>query len=132
MSQPLLESFMLDESQRGELQQLLEHRERDIKTAIGGLRSDLSEQAGNANAGVRDSIDIGDARMMSELDATQLARYERELIEVRAARDRMRDGSYGVCEECAKPIAFGRLKAVPTARLCLIHEEEAEKAARGA
>jgi len=29
------------------------------------------------------------------------------------------DGTYGICQECEKPIAKARLEAVPTAKLCV-------------
>jgi RNA polymerase-binding transcription factor DksA len=45
------------------------------------------------------------------------------LLETRAdverALQKIEQGSYGVCERCAKPIAEARLEANPTARLCI-------------
>jgi len=42
-----------------------------------------------------------------------------ELVAIEAALDRVADGSYGRCLECAEPIADKRLAAVPTATLCI-------------
>ncbi len=36
---------------------------------------------------------------------------DRELIEVRAAIQRVKDGSYGVCVDCEDQISAGRLRA---------------------
>lgn len=33
--------------------------------------------------------------------------------------ERLREGTYGVCENCGRPIAFERLKARPVARTCI-------------
>jgi RNA polymerase-binding transcription factor DksA len=38
--------------------------------------------------------------------------------------------SYGVCEKTGKLIGKARLKAMPTARLCIEAQEEEEQAAR--
>ncbi len=41
------------------------------------------------------------------------------LREVRAALDRIEDGSYGECEICGEEIPLGRLQALPEATRCL-------------
>ncbi|GAB3493520.1 TraR/DksA family transcriptional regulator [Flexivirga lutea] len=43
----------------------------------------------------------------------------RQLHDIDAAIARVRDGSYGRCEECGKPIDAGRLEARPTATRCI-------------
>ena len=51
-----------------------------------------------------------------------LAQEERivdELAEVEAALNKFRTGTYGLCEKCGCPITIARLRAVPTARLCM-------------
>jgi RNA polymerase-binding transcription factor DksA len=39
--------------------------------------------------------------------------------EADAALTRIRDGGYGICTACARPIARGRLEARPLAELCI-------------
>jgi DnaK suppressor protein len=43
----------------------------------------------------------------------------RQLREVAAARERLRDGRYGTCEVCGRAIGTDRLRARPTARTCI-------------
>jgi RNA polymerase-binding transcription factor DksA len=43
------------------------------------------------------------------------------LEQVRRARQRVADGSYGVCEVCGEPIPEGRLEARPWAVRCVKH-----------
>jgi DnaK suppressor protein len=43
------------------------------------------------------------------------------LEEVDAALRRVAEGTYGMCEVCARPISPGRLEARPTARTCVEH-----------
>ena len=73
------------------------------------------------------------AEVLAELgeDGTDAQGVERELVGLHAARgrdvveaidqalSRLADGSYGVCECCAKPIPFERLEAIPRAPFCL-------------
>ncbi|MFH1198625.1 MAG: TraR/DksA family transcriptional regulator [Candidatus Omnitrophota bacterium] len=57
-----------------------------------------------------------------------LASNEREaLYEAGDALKRIEDGTFGVCETCKGLIAKNRLKAVPSARLCLKCQEKKEK-----
>ena len=44
---------------------------------------------------------------------------ETRLRDVKDALQKIKEGKYGVCEGCKKPISKERLKAVPEARLCL-------------
>ena len=43
----------------------------------------------------------------------------KELELINAAIERMRQGSYGTCEECGQPIGAARLEALPCAALCI-------------
>lgn len=56
-----------------------------------------------------------------EVDDIQMALgrlAERTVGEIRAALERMDQGTYGVCESCVVPIAPDRLEAIPYARFC--------------
>jgi DnaK suppressor protein len=50
--------------------------------------------------------------------AAHRASVERILEEVRTARRRLEEGSYGYCVSCADPIAVGRLELRPWATRC--------------
>lgn len=50
-----------------------------------------------------------------------------ELKEIDAALERIRQGTYGICEECEEEIALPRLRAIPTARLCINCKRKAEE-----
>jgi len=117
----------LTSAQQEELAGALDAREAELQSAITRLRESIASPAAGSGPEVRDSVEDGDARMMSTLDLTQLGRHEQELREVQAARVRMRQGSYGLCSTCEEPIAFARLRARPDARLCLVHEAQWEK-----
>ena len=49
------------------------------------------------------------------------------LDEVRRARARVADGTYGVCESCGNPIGKLRLQAAPRATLCVTCKTKQER-----
>ena len=51
---------------------------------------------------------------------------ERMLAEVEDALARIDDGTYGVCRRCGTAIDSARLRALPTASLCLSCQEDVE------
>ncbi len=60
-----------------------------------------------------------------------LASNEQQLLNVvDAALRRILEGTYGICEECEKPIAVKRLNAMPYGRLCIKCQEIEEKKKR--
>ena len=57
-----------------------------------------------------------------------LASNERIVIyELDDALKKIEDGTFGICEDCKSLIAKNRLKAVPSARLCVKCQEKREK-----
>jgi RNA polymerase-binding protein DksA len=61
------------------------------------------------------------AASLAELASTRVAAVE-------SALQRLREGRYGVCEECGEEIPFERLKALPTTMLCVDCQREREAA----
>jgi DnaK suppressor protein len=49
-----------------------------------------------------------------------LAAHARQgIADTAQALRRMTEGTYGICEDCKKPIPLGRLRALPHARQCV-------------
>jgi DnaK suppressor protein len=68
------------------------------------------------------------ASRVSELNLN-LALRERDsqrLRQVQAALGRVHDADFGVCADCGDPIGLPRLKAFPTAELCVHCQAQAE------
>ncbi|MFE0452425.1 TraR/DksA family transcriptional regulator [Streptomyces sp. NPDC058914] len=53
------------------------------------------------------------------LMSAQKDTIERVLKEIDAAFARVEDGSYGICQGCAKPIPVERLEILPYTRFCV-------------
>jgi DnaK suppressor protein len=93
----------------------------DLRVALEQERDDLSrqlEELGSLNydSNFADSSQVTAERGEAEVLATNL---REALDEVEHALAKHADGTYGLCENCGKPIASARLEAMPTARLCI-------------
>ncbi|MEO0099234.1 MAG: TraR/DksA C4-type zinc finger protein [candidate division WOR-3 bacterium] len=52
--------------------------------------------------------------------ASQLTTQEREILfKIEEALRKIKEGRYGICERCGKPIADERLEALPYCRYCI-------------
>ncbi|MBA2752062.1 MAG: TraR/DksA C4-type zinc finger protein [Actinobacteria bacterium] len=78
---------------------------------FGGEGSGLDYDANFA-----DTSQVTAERGEAEVLATSL---REALDEVEHALVKLDDGSYGVCEECGRPINGARLEAMPAARHCI-------------
>ncbi len=103
-------------------------KQQELLDNITRLDNDARE---SRSAEVEDPIDQVTS---SELKASAFAVSTVEaktLEEVRAALQRIEDGTYGRCIDCGRPIEPARLEAVPWTPYCLADQEkhDAEEAA---
>jgi len=93
---------------------LLQRKEETLKRL-----NQLLENKILASSDVGDEIDSADL----EMERFRLIRLrEREtkyLKKVEYALLKMEEGTYGICENCGKPIGYERLKARPVAIYCI-------------
>ena len=83
--------------------------------AAGGLEGDLIDQANaDAEAELQITLHQTDSRLLRAIDE---------------ALDRIRQGTYGVCVVCKRPVSKARLEAVPWTRLCRECKEAGRSAA---
>ena len=66
------------------------------------------------------------AGYFAEQEIAELTRELDELRDIQAARQRMEDGTYGVCTDCGETIAADRLSAHPTAKRCIACQRKRE------
>lgn len=119
----------MDSTGLSELRGQLEHELERLETAIAQIdaeeRDTLSEASGENN--YRDHMaDQGSATFERELDMTLEENLRASLADVKAALQRMDDGTYHACARCGAEIPLERLQAVPTASLCISCKEEDE------
>lgn len=79
----------------------------------GGTRGHSAEEAGAMADAERSDLVLGNSRTLLE--------------QVRAALQRLDDGTYGFCQRCGKPIEARRLEALPYAEYDLECQEIVER-----
>ncbi|MBI5468843.1 MAG: TraR/DksA family transcriptional regulator [Deltaproteobacteria bacterium] len=68
---------------------------------------------------IGDIYDIASNERVRELTLILGDRDREKLSEIEDALDRIKDSSYGDCEECGEPITENRLRALPFTRVCV-------------
>lgn len=74
-----------------------------------------------------DSGDESMANALADFNVAQIDRHVRELRDIEAAFERVRNGEYGACIDCGADIGFARLQVYPTAKRCIACQERRER-----
>lgn len=97
---------------------------RRLESRQAELRRLLQEAAGAAVHAADQPADVSDFKELAghetqeALSDTTTAQAVRELAAIDAALRRIREGGYGLCEDCGEAIAPARLAAVPATTVC--------------
>ncbi len=102
-----------------------------LREVVPPMRSRLSVLASlEASQEPMDEIDQTCKRYEQEFTLRMQHRNERQIQEILDALQRIRNGKFGICSECGRSIEMKRLKAHPTATLCIDCKKELESAVR--
>src|SRR6202171_1029055 len=84
-----------------------------------GLHRPLNDVTGGVITGIPEDTDL--ARALSDRLTTDILVHllDQNREQVEHALDRLREGAYGVCEGCSRPIPSERLKYQPAATRCV-------------
>ncbi len=109
-----------DEDARNErLRRVLVQKREDI---LKESRKEIKKQVSGENRQfVETVLDDGDLAVVDvseDINLKQLTAHRQRLIKIDTALAKLREGSYGVCEECSCEIEEGRLKVLPFAICC--------------
>jgi DnaK suppressor protein len=110
------------------LEQDLRQRLHDIRVRLRQLHPQASPEIA-ADARRNDLCDSAQAIGALEAQTMSVERLTLAAQRITEALQRIADGTYGRCEECAEPIPPARLKAMPTATLCVRCQGAAESRA---
>jgi RNA polymerase-binding transcription factor DksA len=98
---------------------VLAEREQRLEAELAELTKPQGEP-GSISFGKR--VGEGTSMAVDRLAAVSAQEHLLAMLdEVRRARRRVADGSYGTCEVCGEPIPEGRLEARPWATRCVAH-----------
>ena len=100
-------------------------RARDGLLAKAGV-SAIRTAAEARGAPVAEDLERAAADGDQEIAVSRLNGSRETYQAVVAALTRIREGTYGLCENCSNPIPEARLEAVPEARYCMSCQSEIE------
>lgn len=122
----------LTDEQVDEIRQQLTEARSGLRSSIREelLRAD-NEQYSDLAGQVHDDGDDSVADLLIDTNIATVSRLISELRETEAALERIHQGSYGLCEDCGSEIPWARLKAQPTARRDIEHQERFERTFSG-
>ena len=115
-----------------QLDQLVSKLNVDYQALMREVREEL-ENSGNQhridllNSEPGDSGDESLANALADFNLTILDRHIDGMRDIDAALQRVKNGEYGVCIECGDNVGFSRLQAYPTAKRCIVCQEQREK-----
>ncbi|HET7071285.1 MAG TPA: TraR/DksA C4-type zinc finger protein [Nocardioides sp.] len=102
-----------------EVDRVLAARETELEQQLAELTKPPGE-VGSISFGKR--VGEGTSMAVDRLAAVSAQEHLLAMLEeVRRARRRVADGTYGTCEVCGEPIPEGRLEARPWATRCVAH-----------
>ncbi|MFG2620226.1 TraR/DksA family transcriptional regulator [Streptomyces sp. NPDC048507] len=91
------------------------------EVAITGLMRDSGDGAGD------DQADTGTKNITRESELALAANASSMLEQTERALERLEAGTYGLCENCGKPIGKARMQAFPRATLCVDCKQKQER-----
>ncbi len=112
-------------------------KQQEYYTRLLDIRDNLVDQvrtlsahslSSNKQAG-EELADIGSDNFIREMEIGLMSEEGRQIQEIQAAIQRLKNGTYGICSECDKKIKAGRLEALPHAQLCIDCKAMKEKEA---
>lgn len=109
----------LSQRERRELVHRLDLRQESLLTSIAEERQRIDNDAlPQLDADVGDQVDQAFVMTSVEMERGLIDRYNQELLQIAAVRERLASGVFGICVDCGEPIGAARLQAQPTAVRC--------------
>ena len=115
--------------QQSQLQKILDER---YEVLLEEVRDALEQSQSQQYAGLIDRMpgDAGDrsvADVLADLDLAAIDRHVQEIRDIEGARARIKEGTFGICVTCGGDIGFERLLVYPTAKRCVVCQEQRER-----
>ena len=112
-------------------EKLLIAKRREMTDGIEDLRKDtastIKDATGELSSHTYHMADLGTDAQEREKKFLLASKSGRLVYHIDEALRRIREGTYGKCQQCGKNIKVARLAAVPHARMCIECKEKEEK-----
>ncbi len=96
------------------------------KSSILNKTSEFKSEQSVQKDHIAEEAEAASADLSLNLSIQLLGRNRDTLYQIERALAKFDEGTYGECESCSDPIEMKRLKARPTATLCIVCQEEQE------
>ena len=100
---------------QAELEAALTARLAELTARARGIEDDLRQPLDQDWE--EQAVDLADDDALAGVDAV----LRQEIVQVRAALDRIENDTYGICAVCGEEIGLERLRARPIATRCIDH-----------
>jgi len=118
-----IRTLPLEDEETATRKLLLDMREK-LLSEISGTR--IPESL-TASSEIGDLVDQAGDERDRELSLLLTDRDKEKLLAINEALDKLKEGTYGICEECGDKIGQGRLKVMPLAKYCVNCQSKIEK-----
>ena len=109
------------------LRQILLARRQEVQQQIDELLAQhRADQTRLREESVADNEDLSAQNSNSHQQLSILEVRNQVRLQLDTALQRLEEGTYGLCEDCQRPITEERLKALPFARRCIDCQRHAE------
>jgi len=115
---------MLTKEQLKDFEEKLTARKEQIEKNLTGTALELD---GMRDLEMNDEGDYAATSAKTMVDSAILVQQRKELNEIELALDKIKLGTYGICEMCEEPIGLPRLQVKNFARFCIACREITEK-----
>ena len=105
----------MDSKQLQNFKEQLEQMKRDVISDVEQTLSDMTSQNGN----IPDPNDRATVESDRSFELRLRGRERKLLDKIDEAIIRIKEGTYGICEECGEQIRIKRLEARPVAKFCI-------------
>jgi RNA polymerase-binding transcription factor len=109
---------------------LLKEKQEVTRNMEEQMGRQLSEELQNRIDHVLDSGDQATLDIAEELDLSLLEMRNKNLKAINDALQRLKEGTYGICDECGSEIPEKRLTVMPFTSLCVACQERQETLAK--
>lgn len=112
---------------REKLKKILEEQKRKLWQELrGNVFGRLGEEYRKEFERAMDAGDLSVVDLLESVDVQRVNIRQQELRRLVEAERKLREGTYGICEECGGEISEARLAALPFSVLCVKCQEKLE------
>ena len=112
---------------KSELKRFQKNLEAKREALLANARNMTAETMALDTSDLPDEMDLASSEGMQSFEFRLRGREKTFLEKIDRALRKIKEGEFGVCEQCEEPISVKRLEARPETTLCIRCKEEQER-----